>query len=299
MSLTNDATENGHTPTPASIGGCQDTRSVQQLNGERYPSRRVRTQRKAKQATTCETMIVTLMKLRSFVIVLPAALLALAIGCAIPDTNGTPDSGDTGGTAGITDLGSNPDQGAGDGGQDDPASGEPGGGPNDTGANGSGDITDSGSNPDQDPGDGVPDEPGSGDPNDEPGGDPIDAEPGGSGGDPDQAPPDVIVPSGDPITASLVFEGPQGTRVEMSPLLYNPVLFTTEATFVSIMPSAIATVVFLCDDQITLGEVLFFDVAGNATSAGEVVYDRGAGYECGQEVTIQFALPSDVTLTVP
>ncbi len=238
-------------------------------------------------------------KLRSIIMVLSIAALSFPLGCAVPDMNQPVDTNDNGTPADGDGSSVEPGDGSDSGtdpvdadadGSDTPASDDDANGdsaPGDTDPTPGDDPTepDADTDPDTDtdtdtdddgsaPGDGTQD-------------------PGNTGGDTGGGTSTATV------TANLVLEGPDGSRVEMTPLL--PSLFETgsTATDVAVTPGTSGFVTFLCEDTISLGDVSFFDGAGGVITLDDVTFDLGTDFECGQTVTVFFSLPADVSLIAP
>lgn len=95
-----------------------------------------------------------------------------------------------------------------------------------------------------------------------------------------------------PVEVIASFDGPEGWRIIYSPDLpiFGPVC--TELT-----PAGDAHINFpSCPEQISLGTIAFVDADDQMSIAGDLVFERGVDYACGQSVTITFATPCTVTL---
>ncbi len=112
---------------------------------------------------------------------------------------------------------------------------------------------------------------------------------------------------GDLVFAELEFIGPEGTMATAM-----PVLPTLGAVPIEITPTqSQACITFECSDQITLGIVTFVDENGVESSPGEVTFDRGTDFACGQtdfvcgqpesiiQLLIRFSLPCSIEIELP
>lgn len=99
--------------------------------------------------------------------------------------------------------------------------------------------------------------------------------------------------NGGDVVANVTFDGPTGSGT----VFYAPTLSIFDASCASFNAGLSGTINFGCPQQINLGVVSFEDAAGNITTAGEVVFDRGVDFACGQAITITFIAPCSVDLS--
>ncbi len=100
--------------------------------------------------------------------------------------------------------------------------------------------------------------------------------------------------SGDIVPVTVDFPGASGSVV-IHPCL--PIFGCIEIT---INAGTKGLLNFACGDQIDFGNVLFNDgVGGPPNDAGEVTFDRGIDFACGQPFNVVFSLPCNIAVSAP
>ncbi len=96
------------------------------------------------------------------------------------------------------------------------------------------------------------------------------------------------------ISTTFVLDESAGSVI-VRPVLPPPF----DGNALTVTPDSNAVVNFICGDTISLGGITFVDGNGNASTPGEISFDREADVRCGDPITVTFNFPCSVTLTSP